>query len=550
MTSLFLGLGAPAAAAPSPSATTGQAPAAGAGQTVCTPDSSKINEISGLVATATGYYAINDSAPAGGKARIFTLDASCKVVGTPINYDPVARDPEDLAIDKNETLWIADIGDNTEASGGSSTPRPTVAVWTLAKGAKAPVINRLAYPDGKKRDAEALLLNGDGTPIIITKDPVGEVWVPEGPLQPNTTKGVKLKQVGTFAPQETKTPNPLAFLGWKAITGAASSPDGTRVVIRTYSDAYEFDVQGGDVIKAITTGKPRITPLPNEARGEAITYTTDGKQYITASDVPADVKAPMLRYTPQNVTPGKGGGAVLPTPKPDDRSFLEDLTLQDITYMVAAVGILGLILVVAGIVGIRRSRASRRLAAATSGPIRGSAPRPTDDDPSPSDDNSTGTVYGARPAASAARGTSAPGGTVYGGGASAGGFANDAGPFNGNSANGNSGFPGGGNAGNSGFGGGMSGGPHQPDPRDFDHRPGYAPPSYDQPRGFPPPGAPQGGGMYGAAPQASGVYGAPQASGVYGAPQASGVYGAPQAGYDQRGRGDHDGYERGYAPHR
>jgi hypothetical protein len=496
VTSLILGLSTPAAAAPSPSAGTAQPPAAGAGQTVCTPDSQKINEISGLVATATGYVAINDSANASSKSRIFTLDASCKVVGTPINYEPTARDPEDLTLDKNGTLWIADIGDNTEASGGSATARPTVAVWNLPQGAKAPVINRLAYPDGKKRDAEALLLNGDGTPIIITKDPVGEVWIPEGPLQPNTTKGVKLKQMGTFAPQETKTANPLAFLGWKAITGAASSPDGTRVVIRTYSDAYEFDVQGGDVIKAITSGKPRITPLPNEARGEAITYSTDGKQYITASDVPSDVKAPILKYTPQNVTPGKGGGAVLPTPKPTDRSFLQDLTLQDITYMVAAVGVLGLILVVAGIIGIRRSRANRRASAGSGGPARGSAPRNPDDDLPPSpDEGGSGNVYGGRPAASATRGAAASG-TVYGGG-------------------------------------GGSGGP-QSDPRDFDHQPGYGPPPYEQPRGFqqggyPPPSGPPQGGVYG---------------------------GGGQGGYDQRGvyggghPGDHDGYERGYAPHR
>lgn len=464
---------------------------------MCIPDSQKVNEISGLVATATGYWAINDSPPPGGKAKIFNLDAACKVVGTPIVYDPAALDPEDLLIDKNETLWIADIGDNTEAAGGSSTPRPTIAVWSMPKGAKAPVINRLAYPDGKKRDAEAMLLSSDGSPIIITKDPVGEIWVPEGPLQPNVKKGVKLKQVGTFTPQETKTANPLAFLGWKAITGAAASPDGTRVVIRTYSDAYEFDVQGGDVIKAITSGKPRITPLPNEARGEAITYTTDGKQYLTASDVPADVKAPILKYAPQNITPGKGGGAVLPTPKPKDQSFLQALTLQDITYMVAAIGILGLLLVVAGIIGIRRSRATRRASSAT-GTVRGAAAArgPDDDLPPPPDDNGTGTVYSGRPAASAARGAAAPGGTVYGGG---------------------------------------PGGAQQPDPRDFDHQPGYGPPSYDQPHGYPPQSSPQQGG------------------GVYGG---SGQGGYDQGGYGQRGvygggrPGDHDGYERGYAPHR
>jgi hypothetical protein len=492
VTSLLVGLAAPAVAAPTPTAGPAQSAAAGAGQTVCTPDSQKINEISGLVATASGYVAINDSASNGGKARIFTLDATCKIVGTPVNYDPTARDPEDLALDKSGTLWIADIGDNTEASGGAAAPRPTVAVWNLPQGSKAPVIHRLAYPDGKKRDAEALLLNGDGTPIIITKDPVGEIWVPEGPLQANSTKGVKLTQRGTFTPQETKTANPLAFLGWKAITGAASSPDGTRVVIRTYSDAYEFDVQGGDVIKAITTGKPRITPLPNEARGEAITYSTDGKQYITGSDVPSDVRAPILKYTPQNVTPGKGGGAVLPTPKPDDRSFLEDLTLQDITYMVAAIGVLGLALVVAGIIGIRRSRATRRAGAAT-GPVRGSAPRPDDDLSGPPEESGTGRVYGARPAASAARGAAAgPGG------------------------------PGG--TGGTVYGAGGPGGPPPADPRDFDQPRGF------QQGGYPPqPGPPQGGGVYG---------------------------GGGPSGYDQRGGygsgrpGDHDGHERGYAPHR
>lgn len=488
VTSLFLGLAAPAAAAPTPSANTAQSPAAGAGQTVCTPDSQKINEISGLVATASGYVAINDSASANSKARIFTLDAACKVVGTPINYEPTARDPEDLAVDKNGTLWIADIGDNTEAAGGSASPRATVAVWSLPQGAKAPVINRLAYPDGKKRDAEAMLLSGEGTPIIITKDPVGEVWVPDGPLQPNTSKGVKLRQAGTFTPQETKTANPLAFLGWKAITGAASSPDGARVVIRTYSDAYEFDVQGGDVVKAITSGKPRITPLPNEARGEAITYSSDGKLYVTASDVPSDVRAPILKYAPQNVTPGKGGGAVLPTPKPDDRSFLEDLTLQDITYMVAAIGVLGLALVVAGIIGIRRSRAGRRAAA---GPVRGSASAavraPDKDLPPGPGEGGTGAMYSARPAAPAARGAAIPGGTVYGAGG----------------------------------GGAVAAGGQQGDPRDFDRR-----------------GVPQGG------------YPPPPP------PPQGGVYGGGGGGHDQRGAygggrpGDHDGYERGYAPHR
>jgi len=548
--SLLAGLSAPAAAyAPSPSTGAAPPPAAGAGQTVCTPNASQVSEISGLVATATGYFAINDSPPPGGKAKIYALDAACKLVGSPILYPTAARDPEDLAIDKNGTLWIADVGDNDEASGGSKDPRPTVAVWSLPAGAKEPTINRLQYPDGKKHDAEAILLSGDGTPIIITKSPPSEVWVPEGPLVPKADKGVKLRKAGTFTAQETKTANPLGLLGWKLVTGAASSPDGTKVVIRTYSDAYEFDVAGGDVVKAITTGKPRITPLPNETQGEAITYTPDGKNYVTASDVESSKKAaPLLRYTPTNITPDKAGGANLPTPSAKDQSFLQSLTLSDITWAVAAIGIVGLILVVAGIVGIRRSRRSRRSGGSSTGPIKASASigGPPDAFDGASDDG--GTVYGGRPALSAPANRGAPGGTVYG----AGPPPSVGGPP-----------PGGGPSGRdaSGRGRGDQRGFEQPGGQpDFDQEGpsrGFGQGGFAPPPPPPPPGAPGGGrGQQRGGPPPGGGYPPP-------APPAGGTYGAPPRGAaplgqpDQRrvhGRGpqpdDHDGYERGYAPHR
>ncbi|MFD0581867.1 NHL repeat-containing protein [Dactylosporangium darangshiense] len=351
---------APAAAhAPSPSI---QAQAATAGTTVCTPTSKDVTDISGLVATQSGYYAIQDSQAGSGKPRIFVLDNSCKLTNT-IAYPTQARDPEDAAIDKNGTLYIADIGDNDVNSGGSAEARSSVAIWTMAAGAKQPTINRVVFPDGKKHDAEALLINGDGLPVIITKTSPSEVWVPEGPLVPNVDKNlVKLRKVGTFTAQETKTANPLGLLGWKLVTGAASSPDGSKVVVRTYSDAYEFDVSGGDVVKAITTGKPRITPLPQEPQGESITYTPDGKYYITISDVDGTKKAPLLKYTPTDISAATAGGGGKAAPKTTDKSFLQSLTLQDITYTVAAIGVLGLILVIAGVIGIRRSRAARRAA--------------------------------------------------------------------------------------------------------------------------------------------------------------------------------------------
>jgi hypothetical protein len=41
-------------------------------------------------------------------------------------------------------------------------------------------------------------------------------------------------------------------------------------------------------------------------------------------------------------------------------SFLSNLTLHDLTLMVAGVGVFGVLLIVIGFVGLRRSRAARR----------------------------------------------------------------------------------------------------------------------------------------------------------------------------------------------
>jgi hypothetical protein len=51
----------------------------------------------------------------------------------------------------------------------------------------------------------------------------------------------------------------------------------------------------GDIVKAITGGTPVITPLPNEENGQAITYSADGKLFLTLSSV----DKPVLRsYQP------------------------------------------------------------------------------------------------------------------------------------------------------------------------------------------------------------------------------------------------------------
>src|SRR6185503_14085252 len=134
--------------APSPSPSLNVSPAAGSGTPVCRITDSRVTEVSGLVATATGYVVINDSNLEQSRQKVFFLDASCRV-SNQISYPRPTRDPEDLAVGKDGTIWVADIGDNSQVTGGSGNRRTTIALLTIAPNSKDPVVHRFSYPDGK-----------------------------------------------------------------------------------------------------------------------------------------------------------------------------------------------------------------------------------------------------------------------------------------------------------------------------------------------------------------------------------------------------------------
>ncbi|WP_306209467.1 hypothetical protein, partial [Actinoplanes sp. RD1] len=335
---------------------------AAAGKKVCKVTDPLLNELSGIVATDDGYIAVNDSSTSDEKKKIFLLSSKCAIKDSVSYSGDGPGDPEDLVLSPDgETLWIADIGDNAIRN-DELTPRATIALWSMpADLSEKPKIHRLAYPEGDKHDAETLLFDGDGKPLIVTKEVSGaaQIYKPTAALKTGNKEGVPLAKVGTVELPRTDTAGtPFAKLAQSVATGGAVAPGGGKVVIRSYLAAYEWDVTGGDVVAALKK-KPRATGLPNEPFGEAISYTPDGKNFVTVSDIGSFTSDPpanyILRYTPATevvkAAADKGG-----TGAGDGKSWYSDLTLSDITWLVAGVGIVGLLLVGAGVLGIVRHR--------------------------------------------------------------------------------------------------------------------------------------------------------------------------------------------------
>ncbi|PXY19754.1 hypothetical protein BAY60_33110 [Prauserella muralis] len=243
-------------------------PAASAAQAagpepVCTIGDSRITELSGLAADAEHWYAVNDG---GSSLEIFVLGRDCSVRHVIENpADPY--DVEDLALAGDGTLWLGDTGDNRKQ-------RDTVALHAVSPDGDA-VLYRLTYPDGQ-HDAEALLLGGDGTPYIVTKNVLGgsEVYRPARELSsPGPTP---LERVGALDLSATETPGgPVGSAGSLLVTGAATSADGTVVALRTYTDAYLYPAPDGDIVAALQRQPVRVA-LPNEPQGEAIAFEPDG----------------------------------------------------------------------------------------------------------------------------------------------------------------------------------------------------------------------------------------------------------------------------------
>ncbi len=236
----------------------------------------QIDEASGMVDSRSMPGNIWVNQDSGSPTELALLGYDGKVKGKVSIPNSSNRDWEELANGpgprEGNYLYIGDIGDNnaqTEIKQIYRFPEPT--------SLQAPVtqVERInfRYPDGP-RDAEAMIVDPATKDIYIISKQINNVRLYRFPYPQNINEVTVLEPFGEL---------PVAF-----VTGAAISPDGSEILVRTYSEIRYWKRNAGQSIAdALQNGTSRAVPsipFPTDPQAEAVCFDKDNKGYFTLSE--------------------------------------------------------------------------------------------------------------------------------------------------------------------------------------------------------------------------------------------------------------------------
>jgi hypothetical protein len=179
---------------------------------------------------------------------------------------------------------VGDIGDNKKKRSAISVLRIAEPDLSTYDGTALTFTRiTLKYPAGA-RNAETLLVDDAGLPLVVTKDPGGD------------NKGAARLYGATAFATQTMTDFGAVFVplparpwsGTANIVTGGDAKDGT-VVLRTYDHAVEYRGSPGQSLRTFASWPKAEVPLPREPKGEAISYRVDGCGYVTVSETVGDL---------------------------------------------------------------------------------------------------------------------------------------------------------------------------------------------------------------------------------------------------------------------
>ena len=235
-----------------------------------------IKESSGLVASRQNSGVLWTHNDSGGEPEIYCVTLVGRSCGTWTLEGADAVDWEDIAIGPGPRggsfLYVGDIGDNAR-------DRRSVTVYRVPEpevddggGVLSAEALEFRYPD-RPHDAETLLVHPDtGDLYVVTKElsSRSDVFRAAAPLKSGDT----FVSVGEIRISDLLSDR----------TGGDISPDGTRVVLSTYSAAYELELPQGAAFDEIWAQPLTKIDVGAREQGEAITYSADGTALFTTSE--------------------------------------------------------------------------------------------------------------------------------------------------------------------------------------------------------------------------------------------------------------------------
>lgn len=226
-----------------------------------------IKEASGIAdsrAQPGALWVIEDS---GNPPQLILLGHDGKVQKKITLQNATNRDWEDVTV-SGAHIYIGDIGDNDQKHASYTiykTPEPAAGTTEIIHFETI----RFTYPDGS-HDAEGFLIEPQSGDIyIITKrDAAAQVYKIKAPY--STTALNTAEKIGQ-----------LEFTG---VVSAALSPDGAKLLVKTYDALYQFSRQNGEPLGTSLQRTPVKAAYEGEPQGEAVCFKSDNAGYFTLSE--------------------------------------------------------------------------------------------------------------------------------------------------------------------------------------------------------------------------------------------------------------------------
>jgi len=262
-------------------------------------NSKQIDEASGLARSSLNpnqLWLHNDS---GDGPRLYAVDGlTGDLLQTVMVEGAKAHDWEDMAayyLQNQSWLVVGDIGDNrarrTELSlYGLQEPtlesQHTAVSWQI----------RFRYQDGP-RDAEALAVDIQQQRIYLLSKRDQPPRLYALPLSAKDSQAVAVAEfIGTIntlpAPTQQDINEDPRYGKWRSLPTAMDiSPDGQRLLVVTYKDAYLYTRQANEPWIEALAREPRVIDLPQMRQTEAGSFSSNPKRGIWAASeqLPAQI---------------------------------------------------------------------------------------------------------------------------------------------------------------------------------------------------------------------------------------------------------------------